>query len=261
MLNVECMQVADSEQSSPTSFGPPTNGALIRPGSAPMSIAHAQGSVGRTTGASTIIFPATAAIAAALPRADTNFRRASRKPSTLFSSSPSASSASSCTWLSWTPRAGASISVSRTTAATAASHPLADTKFRRATRKASTHLSCTPSASSASPASPASSASSAHAAHASPASPASSAHTANAGSSVRRRRRIHLHRGGDLLLDGHVAHRNRRRGAGLHALLVGLSRANRPVVGSRHRFWLWTTRQHHRGIQFRWIRSSQRDVT
>ena len=51
---------------------------------------------------------------------------------------------------------------------------------------------------------------------------------AAAGFSVRRRRRVHLHRGGDLLLDGHVAHRNRRRGAWLHALRVGLPHA-RPV--------------------------------
>jgi hypothetical protein len=66
---------------------------------------------------------------------------------------------------------------------------------------------------------------------------------------VRRRRRIHLHRGGDLLLDGHVAHRNRRRGAWLHALLVGLSHADRPVVGPRHRFWQRSRwRQHHGGI-------------
>ena len=51
---------------------------------------------------------------------------------------------------------------------------------------------------------------------------------AAAGSSVRRRRRIHLHRGCELLLDGHVAHRNRRRGAWVHALRVGLPHA-RPV--------------------------------
>jgi hypothetical protein len=73
---------------------------------------------------------------------------------------------------------------------------------------------------------------------------------------VRRRRRIHLHR--DLLLDGHFAHRNRRRGAWLHAILVGLPHADRPVVGPCHRFWQWTTRQHHRGIQ---LRQRQRDVT
>jgi hypothetical protein len=57
---------------------------------------------------------------------------------------------------------------------------------------------------------------------------AADAAVAAAGSSVRRRRRIHLHRGGDLLLDGHVAHRTRRRGAWLHALRVGLPHA-RPV--------------------------------
>jgi hypothetical protein len=51
---------------------------------------------------------------------------------------------------------------------------------------------------------------------------------AAAGFSVRRRRRIHLHRGVDLLLGGHVAHRNRRRGAWVHALRVGLPHA-RPV--------------------------------
>ena len=56
---------------------------------------------------------------------------------------------------------------------------------------------------------------------------------AAAGFSVRRRRRIHLHRGVDLLLDGHVAHRNRRRGAWLHALRVGLPHADRLCVGSR----------------------------
>jgi len=44
---------------------------------------------------------------------------------------------------------------------------------------------------------------------------------------VRRQRRIHLHRGGDLLLEGHVAHRNRGRGARLHALRVGLPHADR----------------------------------
>jgi MoxR-like ATPase len=57
--------------------------------------------------------------------------------------------------------------------------------------------------------------------------------TASGASAVRRRRRIHLHRGGDLLLDGHVAHRNRRRGAWLHALHVGLPHADRLCVGSR----------------------------
>jgi hypothetical protein len=56
---------------------------------------------------------------------------------------------------------------------------------------------------------------------------------AAAGFSVRRRRRIHLHRGGDLLLDGHVAHRTRRRGAWLHALRVGLPHADRLFDGSR----------------------------
>ena len=59
---------------------------------------------------------------------------------------------------------------------------------------------------------------------------------AAAGFSVRRRRRIHLHRGGDLLLDGHVAHRNRRRGARLHALCVGLPHEDRLRMGSPHRF-------------------------
>jgi hypothetical protein len=54
--------------------------------------------------------------------------------------------------------------------------------------------------------------------------------------SVHRRWRVHLHRGGDLLLDGHVAHRTRRRGAWLHALRVGLPHADRQVVGPRHRF-------------------------
>jgi hypothetical protein len=50
---------------------------------------------------------------------------------------------------------------------------------------------------------------------------------AAAGFSVRRRRRIHLHRGCELLLDGHVAHRNRRRKARLHAQRVGLPHADR----------------------------------
>jgi len=59
---------------------------------------------------------------------------------------------------------------------------------------------------------------------------------AAAGFSVRRRRRIHLHRGVDLLLDGHVAHRTRRRGAWLHAQRVGLPHADRLFLGSRHRF-------------------------
>ena len=54
-----------------------------------------------------------------------------------------------------------------------------------------------------------------------------------AGFAVRRRRRIHLHRGCDLLLDGHVAHRNRRRGAWLHAQRVGLPHGSE----SRPRFW------------------------
>jgi len=53
------------------------------------------------------------------------------------------------------------------------------------------------------------------------------------GSSVRRRRRIPLHRGCDLLLEGHVAHRTRRRGAWLHALRVGLPHADRLFVGTR----------------------------
>jgi len=53
---------------------------------------------------------------------------------------------------------------------------------------------------------------------------------------VHRRWRVHLHRGGDLLLDGHVAHRTRRRGAWLHALRVGLPHADRLRYGSRHRF-------------------------
>ncbi len=53
---------------------------------------------------------------------------------------------------------------------------------------------------------------------------------------VRRRRRVHLHWGGDLLLDGHVAHRARGRGAWLHALRVGLPHADRLWRGSRHRF-------------------------
>jgi hypothetical protein len=44
---------------------------------------------------------------------------------------------------------------------------------------------------------------------------------------VRRRWRVHLHRGGVLLLDGHVAHRNRGRGAWLHAQRVGLPHADR----------------------------------
>ena len=44
---------------------------------------------------------------------------------------------------------------------------------------------------------------------------------------VRRRRRIPLHRGCDLLLEGHVAHRTRRRGAWLHALRVGLPHPDR----------------------------------
>ena len=51
--------------------------------------------------------------------------------------------------------------------------------------------------------------------------------------SVRRRWRVHLHRGGDLLLDGHVAHRTRRRGAWLHALRVGLPHVDRLFVGAR----------------------------
>jgi hypothetical protein len=54
------------------------------------------------------------------------------------------------------------------------------------------------------------------------------------GSSVRRQRRAHIHRGCDLLLECHVAHRNRRRGAWLHALLVGLPHADRLFLGSRH---------------------------
>ena len=54
-----------------------------------------------------------------------------------------------------------------------------------------------------------------------------------AAAAVRHRRRIHLHRGGDLLLDGHVAHRNRRRGAWLHVLRVGLPHADRLFVGTR----------------------------
>jgi hypothetical protein len=57
-----------------------------------------------------------------------------------------------------------------------------------------------------------------------------------ASAAVRRRRRIHLHRGGNLLLDGHVAHRNRRRGAWLHALRVGLPHADRLWMGPPHRF-------------------------
>ena len=214
-------------------------------------------------GASTTVFPATAATVAALPLADTSFRRASRKPSTLFSPSASASSASSCTWLSWAPRAGASTTVSPATAAAVAALPLADANFRRASW-ASTILGLLPWSQSARSQSARSQSawSQSALAHAALASPASSAHTANTGSSLRRRRRIHLHRGDDLLLDGHVAHRNRRRGAWLHALLVGQPHADRPDrperLGSRHRFWQWTTRQHHRGIQFRWI---QRDVT
>ena len=51
-----------------------------------------------------------------------------------------------------------------------------------------------------------------------PAAPATA--VAAAGFSVRRRRHTHLHRGGDLLLDGHVAYRTRRRRAWLHALFV-----------------------------------------
>jgi hypothetical protein len=50
---------------------------------------------------------------------------------------------------------------------------------------------------------------------------------------VRRRGRVHLHRGGDLLLDGHVAHRTRRRGAWVHAQRVGLPHADRLFDGSR----------------------------
>ena len=53
---------------------------------------------------------------------------------------------------------------------------------------------------------------------------------------VRRRRRIHLHRGGDLLLDGYVAHRNRGRGAWLYDLRVGLPHADWRYRGTRHRF-------------------------
>ena len=71
-------------------------------------------------------------------------------------------------------------------------------------------------------------------------------------SAVRRRRRIHLHRGGDLLLDGHVSHRNRRRGAWLHAQRVGLPHADRFLLGSPHRLCqrcIW--RQHH--TEFLWI--------
>jgi len=58
------------------------------------------------------------------------------------------------------------------------------------------------------------------------AAPVAAAPVAAAGFSVRRRRRVHLHRGVDLLLDGHVAHRNRGRGARLHALHVGLPLAD-----------------------------------
>ena len=57
---------------------------------------------------------------------------------------------------------------------------------------------------------------------------------AAAASSVRHRRRILLHWGGDLVLDGHVAHRARGRGARFHVLRVGLPHADRISLGSRH---------------------------
>jgi hypothetical protein len=63
---------------------------------------------------------------------------------------------------------------------------------------------------------------------------------------VRRRRRIHLHRGGDLLLDGHVAHRTRRRGAWVHALRVGLPHEDRLCRGSPHRFRQRSSCRQHR---------------
>ena len=81
--------------------------------------------------------------------------------------------------------------------------------------------------------------------------------TTSAGASVHRRRHIHLHRERRLLLDGHFAHRNRRRGAWLLALRVGLPHADRLFVGAPHRFWQRNTcRQHScgiRGRQWRWV--------
>ena len=67
--------------------------------------------------------------------------------------------------------------------------------------------------------------------------------------SVRRRWRVHLQR---VPVDGHVAHRNRGRGARLHAQRVGLPHAYRRCRGSRHRFRQRCIRRQHCCGIFNW---------